>query len=190
MGNTIEHASRTQGKPHAGTGQLLSVSTLFLSNLGCKFFKKRAIMSSLHSTEHMWAPQVASAVPQTHRWVAETWWDGQGLQPLGTLHSWWHRGGRVPRICSCVHPASHLLQELLLAWAAQPSLHWCSRWYLGTRQGKQLIKSFNFYDTKTANRVKGIRGTGPRINSTLQTGNKSPYECKTVTCTVTNTIIF
>lgn len=129
MGNNLEHASRTQGKPHAGRGQPISVSTLFLSNLNCKFFRKRAIMSSLHSTGHMWAPQVASAASQTHRGVAETWWDGQGLQPLGTLHSWWHRGGRVPRICSHVQPAKHLLQELLLAWAAQPSLHWCSRWY-------------------------------------------------------------
>lgn len=61
---------------------------------------------------------------------------------------------------------------------------------LGTRQGKQLVKSFNFYDTRTTNRVKGIRGTGPKIYSTLQTVNKTPYECKTVSSTVTNTIIF
>lgn len=92
MENKLEHASRTQGKPHARRGQLLSVSTLFLCNLDCKLLQKRAIMSSLHSTGHMGAPQGASAAAQPQRWVAETWWDGQGLQPLGTHHPWWHRG--------------------------------------------------------------------------------------------------
>lgn len=187
MGNNLE-----QGKPHAGRGQLLSVSTLFLFNLNCKFFKNRAIMSSLHSTGHMWAPQVAFSCFTDSQTSGRdvVGWTGAAAQPLGTLHSCWHRAGQVPRICSHVHPAKHLLQELLLAWAAQPSLHWCSRWYLGTRQGKQLVKSFNFYDTRTANRVKGMRGAGPKINSTLQTVNKAPYECKTVSSTVTNTIIF
>lgn len=133
MWNNLEPASRIQGKPHGGRGQLLSVSTLFLSNLDCKFFKKRVIMSSLHSTGHMWAPQVASAAAQTHKWEAETRWDGQGVQSLwhssllvtqGRMcHSWWHKGGHgtpgdtgedvAPRICSHVHPAEHLLLKLL-----------------------------------------------------------------------------
>lgn len=99
------------------------VSPLLLSNLDYKVFKKRAIMSSLHSTRHMWAPPIASAAAQTDERVAETWWDRQGLQPLGTHHSWCHRGGHgtpgdtgedvSPRIFSHVHPAKHLLQELL-----------------------------------------------------------------------------
>lgn len=100
------------------------------------------------------------------------------------------QGRTCPQHQLHVHPAKHLLQELLPARAARLSLHWCSRWYLGTRQGKQPAKSFNFYDIKTANRVKGIGRTGPKINNTLQTVNKGPLECKTVTCTVTNTIIF
>lgn len=141
MGNHQEHATRTPGKPHAGRGQLLSVSTLLLSNLDCKFLKKRPIMSSLHSTGHMWAPQVASAAAQPQGWVAGTQRNGERLQALGICHSWWHRGdvtllvtqgrmwhswwhrgGHVPRICSRVPPAKHLLQELPPACVGSPAL--------------------------------------------------------------------
>lgn len=228
MGNNLEHATRTQGKPHAGRGQLLSVSTLLLSNLDCKFFEKRAIMSSVHSTGHMWAPQAASAAAQPQGWGAETWWEGQGLQGLGSHHSWWHRGDVTPLVtlgrrmrhswwhwgggCDApgdtgevvstgslpmsLLPSTCCRSSSLPVRAAQPSLHWCSRgtWepdkenHLSNLLISMTLKSFNFYDT--ANRVKGIRGTGPKINSTLQTVNKAPYECKTVTCTVTNTTIF
>jgi len=37
--------------------------------------------------------------------------------------------------------------------------------HFGTGQGKQLDKSFNIYDTETVNRVKGMGGAGPKINT-------------------------
>lgn len=155
---------------------LLSVSTLFLSNLGCKFFKKRAIVSSLHSTGHTWAPPVASA-------AAQTWWDGQELQPLGTHHSCWHRGGCATPADTredaspgsapmSILPSTCCRSSCLHGQPSSPSTG-APGWYLGTRRGKQLVKSFNFYDTKTANRVKGIGKTGPKIKQHITDSKQS-----------------
>ncbi|KAM6422461.1 LOW QUALITY PROTEIN: RING finger protein 32 [Rhynochetos jubatus] len=81
---------------------------------------------------------------------------------------------------SCLHPIAH---RATLLPSARPKgsdsgASAALERYFGTRQGKQLVKSFNFYDTKTVNRVKGIGGTGPKIKSTLQTVNKASYGCK------------
>lgn len=146
----------------------------------------RAILSLPHSSGHRWAPEVASAVAKAHGQAEQR----RGTSPLPSpllVMTW-----QVSHLHTC--PTKHMP-----AWAPVcPDSH-CStscgsavlRWYLGTRQGKQLVKSFNFYDTKTDNRVRGTGGTGPEINITLQTENKASYKCKNpATCTGTNTILF
>lgn len=199
IGNNLEHASRTQGKPHAGRGQLLSVSTLFLSNLDVNSLRKGP--SCLHYTalgtcEHLQQPQLL------HRLTGE--WQrhggrGRGCSPLAPATPS-DTGGRatpgdtgqdmspgsapmstLPIICcrsSCLHGQPNSPSTGAPGGTWEPD------------KEKKTWSNLNFYDIKTANRVKGIGRTGPKINSTLQTANKAPQECKTVTCTVTNTITF
>lgn len=124
---------------------------------------KRATSSLLRSSGQMRAPEVASAAAETYGPAGERRRDRGGLQPP----SHWSLlvTGRRKR-----HPAAP-------ADVSTPGS--TSLWNFGSRQGKQLVKSFNFYDTKTVDRVRGIGGTGPKINITLQTVNKASCECKT-----------
>lgn len=121
-------------------------------------------MASQHSTGHVWASQVASAAAQTHRWGAETWWDGQGLQPLAPVTPG-DTGEDVALLVTPrrTHPSGSTPMSILPSTCCRSScLHGQpsppSRQYLGSRQRKQLVKYFNFYDTKNSKQGQRFRG--------------------------------